>query len=189
MSKRNRQRSPYLTTGVSPPLPPWTPLVRSTMEPLGLLDRLDKLEALAREFGSSTTEARKTLDDIEKGDEIWINSRYQVNRRYYPAKVAGEPALVHLSIKRRDKAPIGAERYRDFMKIKDQLLSPEHEAMEIYPARSREIDTSTQYHLWAIDSPTWRVPFGWTEGRRVQGPVPNGTSGAVQNPFESHHPI
>lgn len=155
---------------------------------LSLLDKLDKAEAVAAEFGSSVADVRRVLDDIEQGDDIWLNSRYQVNVRRYPSATEPPgPTLIHLSIKRRDKEPVGPERYRDFMAIKDQLADPEIEMIEIYPARSREVDTSTQWHMWGLDDPTFRVPFGWSEGRKVQGPIADAKSGAKQNPFEEHH--
>ncbi|GHO61302.1 hypothetical protein KSC_001940 [Ktedonobacter sp. SOSP1-52] len=48
------------------------------------------------------------------------------------------------------------------MRIKDELVGPECEGVELFPARSREVDTSNHYHLWVIDDPTFRFPFGFT---------------------------
>lgn len=182
MSKRNR---PAPDVG----LPAWTPFQATQLIEKPLLQQLEHNEALAREFGTTPDAVQRQLDAIRREEAIWINSRYQVNIRRFPRHESDGPDLVHLSIKRLDKGQIGPEKYRDFMRIKDELLSPEHEAIEIYPARSREVDTSNQYHMWAIDSPEWRVPFGWTEGRKVQGPVLNSKSNTRQAPFEPHHPI
>jgi hypothetical protein len=188
MSKRSRNVA--LRSALHPSdLPPWTPLVRTTLEPMTLLERLNKNEALAKRFGTTVDAVQRNLSDLEKNDEIYINSRYQVNVRRIHNDNPEIPDMVHLSIKRLDKMQIGPERYRDFMRIKDELLSPEHEAIEILPARSREIDTSNQYHMWAIDNPEWRIPFGWTEGRKVVPPTAGQPGGAVQSPFEAHHRI
>jgi len=60
--------------------------------------------------------------------EIWVNSRYQVHLRRYEARDAGPP-LVHLSFKRLDgRAHIP---YRDKMRIKDELVGPKCEGMEL----------------------------------------------------------
>lgn len=114
-----------------------------------------------------------------RGDEILIyrNSRYQVHVRRMHA-TNGSPDLIHLSMKRLDQLP--AIPYRDRMRIKDELWGPEYEAVELLPARSREIDLSNQTHLWLIDSPSYRFPFGFAEGRYVSD---FSLDGAVQEPW------
>ena len=152
------------------------------------MDRLARNEALAKDFGTTIDAVQRQLTSIEQEETIMVNSRYQVNIRRSEANDPERPGLIHLSIKRRDKGVPGPEKYRDFMRIKDELVGPEYEGIEIYPARSREVDTSNQFHLWLIDDPTWRVPFGFNDGRKVVPPVPNSRSGARQAPFEAHHP-
>ncbi|WP_420795788.1 DUF7694 domain-containing protein [Ktedonobacter racemifer] len=49
-----------------------------------------------------------------------------------------------------------------FVRIKDELVGPECEGVELFPARSREVDTANHYHLWTIDDPAFRFPFGFT---------------------------
>ncbi len=97
---------------------------------------------------------------VQEGETIWVNSRYQVYMRRF-----GEPpnVLVHLSIKRRDKREI--RDWRDFQRIKNELVGPEAEAIEIFPAESRLVDTANQYHLWVF--PYLRIPFGFDSGRFV----------------------
>jgi hypothetical protein len=114
-------------------LPPWTPFERGKLpqDPLGL------------------TEA-------ELG-ECWINSRYQVFKRVQKLKHGG--ILVHLSIKNRDKT--SRHDWREFQRIKNELIGAEEEAMEIYPAESRLVDTSNQFHLWCILGS--RVPVGFVD--------------------------
>jgi hypothetical protein len=118
---------------------------------------------------------------------FFVNSRYQVIVRRHQSAVEGAPDLVHLSICRVDKQPVGSERYRDFELIKDLFIGQQCEAVEIYPARNREADTSTQYHLWGFDDPTFRFPFGYGD-RLVMEPAEVWKPGARQNPFEPHHP-
>lgn len=88
------------------------------------------------------------------------NSRYLVLMRRNPPGDDG-PDIIHLSIKRLDQRPhIG---YRELMRIKDALCGEEYEAVQIYPAREREVDLANQTHLWLRDAPTYRFPFGFTE--------------------------
>lgn len=88
--------------------------------------------------------------------------------------------FVWLSIKRLDREPV--HDWRDLQEIKNQLVGPECEAFEIYPAESRLVDTANQYHLWACTSPKFRVPFGFNEGRRATYDIDPAT-GAKQRPM------
>ena len=100
--------------------------------------------------------------------ENWTNDVYHVMKRVVKANVEGNPPMVYLSIKRHDKDVIAADtRWRDFQAIKNQLVGDECEGVELYPAESRLTDTANQYHLWCIDSPEFRFPFGFNDGRSV----------------------
>jgi hypothetical protein len=94
--------------------------------------------------------------------QIYRNSRYQVHVRRYHASDGG-PDLIHLSFKRLDQAPLIP--YRDKMRMKDELCGAECEGVELFPARSREVDLANQGHLWIIDDATFRFPFGFQERR------------------------
>jgi hypothetical protein len=104
-------------------------------------------------------------------EPFWRNDTYQVSLRQ------PEDGMVHLSIKRNDRAPI--HNWRDLQEIKNQLIGPEHEAVEIYPAESRRVDTANQYHLWVFTDPKYRIPFGF-EGRFV---TEDSFCGSVQRPL------
>jgi hypothetical protein len=45
--------------------------------------------------------------------------------------------------------------------IKNQLIGEECEAVELYPAESRKVDTSNKYHLYGVLDPSFHFPFGW----------------------------
>jgi hypothetical protein len=51
--------------------------------------------------------------------------------------------------------------WRDLQRIKNELVGPECEAVELYPAESRLVDTANQYHLWADADPTYRFGLGF----------------------------
>lgn len=112
----------------------------------------------------------------EEFTEVWKNSRYTVSVRHTKDHY-GDP-LVHLSIKRNDKNPM--HDWRDLQRIKNEILGPEEEAMELYPAESRLVDTANQYHLWCMKGR--KAPFGYEAQRLVMEDV--GKTGGKQRPFE-----
>lgn len=69
----------------------------------------------------------------------------------------------HLAISRHDKNPI--REWRDLQEIKNKLCGPESEAVELFPAESRLVDTANVYHLWAYERPFLTV--GFRIGRQV----------------------
>ncbi len=86
--------------------------------------------------------------------------------------------MTHLSIKRRDKKTVRC--WRDLQRIKNELVAPEREACELYPAESRLVDTANQYHLFVLPA-GMRFPFGYQD-RLV---ISESSRGATQEPFES----
>lgn len=128
-----------------------------------------------------------TIDESAKG-EFWKNDIYQVQLRRStgigdPSRLRGRGEfrglpIIHLSIKRLDQQPI--RDWRDLQEIKNQLVGPECEGIELFPAESRLTDTANQYHLFCIDDPTFRFGLGWNEGRFV---ISESGAGAVQRPL------
>jgi hypothetical protein len=105
-----------------------------------------------------------TVDDALKfyeGAELWKNNRYEVTLHRYGAVQEGEVALAWLSIKRLDRRPI--HDWRDLQRIKNEIIGAECEGVELYPAESRKVDTSNQFHMYVVIDPTWRWPFGFRE--------------------------
>ena len=58
----------------------------------------------------------------------------------------------------RDKTAI--HDWRHFQEIKNELVSPDCEAIEIYPNEDRLVDTANQYHLFVFPK-NYNLPFGW----------------------------
>jgi hypothetical protein len=117
---------------------PWTPFEEATV--LGAQDGVtnDLVDELHGEVAT-----------------YWRNSRYQVAMRKYTQD--GVLALVHLSFHVLDRQP--HHDWRDMQRIKNELVGPEVEAVELFPAESRLVDTSNEYHLWAFPT-SGRMPFG-----------------------------
>lgn len=105
------------------------------------------------------------------------NNRYQVIVREHADGPFGP--FVHLTIRARD----GSARHdwRDFQRIKNELVGEEAEAVELYPAESRLVDTANHYHLWAFH--TYRFPLGMSTRE-----VSDGTSGISQRPHPTSEP-
>lgn len=103
-------------------------------------------------------------DDAPKmlgAERLFKNSRYHVFLRMipHPGLAEGE-MMTHLSIKRNDRKV--AHDWRDFQRIKNEICGPDCEGIEIYPAESRLVDTSNQYHLWVFPKGKF-IPFGFFE--------------------------
>lgn len=134
----------------------WWPLERADVQPI--TPKL--LEDAMRAHPFLTRESVIELLERESAKcEYWINPIYQVAKTY-------EGEFVHLNIRRRDGAVIYRD-WRHFQEIKNQLLGPECEAVELYPAEGRLVDTSNKYHLFGRPDPDYRFPFGYQE-RDVQ---------------------
>jgi hypothetical protein len=92
-------------------------------------------------------------------DDVYINDKYQVNISWVEPSGFGFD-VTHLSIKLRTKEPV--HDWRELQQIKNELCGEEREAMEIYPAESRRVDTSNQYHLWVMPEGV-KIPVGFIE--------------------------
>lgn len=88
----------------------------------------------------------------------FLNDKYQVVRNLFEC---GDTMMVHLSIKTLDKT--AEHDWREYQQIKNELIGPECEAVEIYPAESKLVDCANQFHLWGWLSPKVRLPFGFQE--------------------------
>lgn len=130
----------------------WTRFKPGTITPL-------TVDGLMAEFSCTAEEARSVVDMENNREAVWINSLYQVNVYRVRALHQGTPDLLWLSIKRRDKTPV--HDWRHFQRIKNEIVGPEFEGVELYPAESRLVDTANQYHLYVVDSKAFRFGFGF----------------------------
>ena len=112
-------------------------------------------------------------------NEIWMNDQYVVHLLRWRSGPGNRLPVVQLSIRRTDRAAV--RDWRDFQRIKNELVGPECEGIELYPAESRLVDAATQYHVWVVDDPEWRFPFGFDSGRMVTS---KSIGGAVQRPLD-----
>lgn len=106
-------------------------------------------------------------------DRFFANSRYCV---FWFESEIDQGTLVRLVIRNRDHS--AKHDWRDFQRIKNELLGTEEEAVELYPAESRLTDTKNEYHLWCVRGKWWPL-IGWNEREvsetsRMQRPWPEG---------------
>lgn len=112
----------------------------------------------------------------------FLNDLYQVEVRTHfgpDAAQAPIPFLVHLSVKRRDKGTL--HDWRHLQEIKSRIIGPEFEAVELYPAELRVVDTANQYHLWCSYT-RGGFGFGFPDGLRDDSADP-GAVGHRQRGF------
>ena len=100
---------------------------------------------------------RKSLE----GAEIWENSVYVVVKRVISSKDDGEDSVDGwwLSIRTHDREV--RHDWREFQRIKNEICGAECEAVELYPAESRLVDTSNQFHLFVFEG--YKFPFGYLD--------------------------
>lgn len=115
------------------------------------------------------------------GDQIRqvSNNRYDVGvyRGGEPDGPLGQ--WIHLSIKDHDRS--ARHDWRDLQRIKNELVGPECDAIEIYPAESRLVDAANQYHLFVFLEA--KIPLGFTERFVAEG-TSTRLPKAQQRPFE-----
>lgn len=123
----------------------WQPLTRGPINP-----RL--LEAMI--------EAGETGADRV---QVWSNDVYQVivrPRSIYDSVGALVGEVLWLSVKTHTRRPI--RDWRHLQQIKNEVAGPEREACEIFPAESRLVDTSNEFHLFVLPFGE-RFPFGYQQ--------------------------
>jgi hypothetical protein len=125
-------------------------------------------EFFQRFFGGRTPSLTEKALYIEQAVQrmaslqVFENDSYCVDVRY-------TPPFVHLDIKRHDGGD--CKNWRELQQIKNELVGPEHEAVELFPAESRLVDTANQYHLWVHVSSDFRFPFGFAERCVLPKPI------------------
>ena len=110
----------------------------------------------------ATKEAANSAYDYLRRCEHFVSDTYHVALDKTPEHGFGDAVeLWHLSIKRNDREAF--HDWRVMQQIKNAICGREAEAIELYPAESRLVDTANQYHLWAFMNDGDRLPFGFSD--------------------------
>ena len=117
-----------------------------------------ELELIAEMLGVNMAKATELLDLQNSVCQFWEGDNYQV--KVLPTK----QGYTQLLIRRKDGGKV-VDHYQTLQHIKNTVLGEDWEAVELFPAISREYDTSNTYHLWAS-----RVPFpvGYPAGPNIK---------------------
>ena len=100
--------------------------------------------------------APETFLETEPG--VFTNNKYRVTKVLRKVR---DVDCVLLMISSSDG--LARHDWRDMQWIKNELVGPETEGIEIYPAESRLYDPSNQYILYVFN----KIPIGIFEGRCV----------------------
>jgi hypothetical protein len=147
---------PSDTGTVGPPAPAdeiMLPFQRTEMD----VPTVDELMALDGRSRAAAEERVKQLTD----HEVWVNNLYQVNVEHGHGN-----DFAHVIIRRLDRQPV--HNWQHFQQIKNELIGPECEAVELYPAESHLVDAKDHYHLWTFTSPQRSFGIGFRHGREVK---------------------
>jgi hypothetical protein len=116
--------------------------------------RPDVVMTTANHYGITEAEARARLEDDHRKCRYYVNDLYQVQVRPY----GKQGSMLHLNIRRRDGGMF--KDWRHFQQIKNEIAGPECEAIELYPAESRKVDTTNKWHLWVFPEGI-KLEVGW----------------------------
>jgi len=162
------------------PTPPrrWDPMRHSVSFFTGSPEQKARRDALIAKMG-----------DTYQEPEVWGNSIYSA---FITRDDAGN--VRHISYHRRDRK--AARDWRDTQRLKNDIAGAECEAIELYPAQSRVLDTANEYHLFVFP-PGVILPFGWNAQQIAEAEADiaeAGDIGGTQRPFdqeihreEQHH--
>jgi hypothetical protein len=82
---------------------------------------------------------------------LWKNNTYAI------AVYDEHEGITHVTVQRLDGTP--ARDWRHLQQIKNEVVGPEREAVELYPAQSRVVDMTNTTHLWVMAEGV-TVPLG-----------------------------
>jgi len=147
----------------------FTPLARNVQRDQIYRDALlaQPAEYFRQYFGKVPGEMERVYF-VEKMIQSLAAPYIYVNDTYY-VQVRKAPPVVHLNVARHDGRPCTS--WKDLQQIKNELIGPENEGVELFPAESRLVDTANQYHLWVMADPAYRFPFGYANRLVFEKPL------------------
>lgn len=160
----------------SPLLRPFYPVVRIPMTDEHIRDIAAKFEVdeAAVRAMNSDEDSFPLYKNGEEGTDYQVSIRYdraakrvrEPGRMVFPRAM---PPVIHLSIKRLDREPITDWRHKQ--EIKNMIVGPEFEGVELFPAESRCVDTANQYHLWVFGDQSAIRDLGFPVGKKLNEAV------------------
>lgn len=112
---------------------------------------------------------------LKAGAQFWRSPEYLVvivdaGAVLQPEHRVRSPDLWWLRIYRHDGKRI-RNHWSEMQRIKNELVGPEHQGVEIYPPESLLQDGENSYHLWVFKDADTRLPFGliWPRATGADG--------------------
>jgi hypothetical protein len=130
----------------------WQPLVQLPND-VGAFSN-SFINEVTRHYGLKWDDAKAWLERAHAGSQFYSNDLYHVE-----VGSTGTGGL-RITIRRIDGS--ATRDWRHFQEIKNQLAGEECEAVELYPAESRKVDTSNKWHLWVLPRGV-TFDFGWPQ--------------------------
>jgi hypothetical protein len=131
-------------------------------------ERVHHEKAAARLGPTRVTGSGGTLADPW---QEWENLLYYGTiRRYSKGFGIGGGPWAQIGISARDET--ARHDWRHLQQIKNALVGPDWEAVELYPAEARLVDPSNRFYLFC--APRGVFTFGFDSGRKVAGPCAGG---------------
>lgn len=98
-------------------------------------------------------------------EEFWENNVYHANCVRFETDwpMGGGPWAI-IGITANNQTAL--HDWRDFQRIKNDIVGPDWEGVELYPAESRLVDPSNRFYLWCV--PKGVLRFGY-DHRRIWG--------------------
>jgi hypothetical protein len=97
--------------------------------------------------------------------KCYKNDTYTVSIAHRKLKHRELESIIQVTISRMDHKPV--KSWYDFQTIKNELIGPEHTAVEVFPPESQLTDAANCYHLWVYPDPSYKLPFTLNIGRVV----------------------
>lgn len=114
------------------------------------------VEVTMKHYSLDEAEARAFLAEDHGRSRFFVNDLYQIQTQ----PTGAEGLMLHINIRRRDGGMF--RDWRHLQQIKNEIAGEECEAIEIFPAESRKVDTSNKWHLWVLPKGV-RVNVGWAD--------------------------
>ena len=112
---------------------------------------------------------------LKAGAQFWRSADYLVVKvdgaAVWPREHAiHNPDFWWLRIYRHDGKRI-RHHWSELQRLKNELVGPEHQGVEIYPPESQLQDGENSYHLWVFKNADSRLPFGlpWPRSSGADG--------------------
>ena len=134
------------------------------------------VEKPSRKLGKAKVIGHEVGTPGMDGWDSWENDIYYGSLRRYDSGfgIGGGPYAI-IGISAIDES--AKHDWRDFQKIKNDLVGKDWEAVELYPAEDRLVDPSNRFYLYC--APKGVFTFGFTH-RQVLEPL---NEGVPQRPF------